>query len=216
MNQKGAVTRDLTPKECYYVFQSYWTEKPMAHIYGHTWPVRWGKPGELKEILVYSNCDKAELFVNGVSQGVRMRDSQDFPAAGLRWNCEYKEGDNVIEVVATKGRESVKDSICQQYQTAQWGREAKLLLSVSDGWNGVKTVRVLAVDASGVPCLDSKLRVRFGYAGAGEMIDNLGTQGGSRVVQLSCGRSSINIIPGAGQNAVSVSADGLQTEIIVF
>src|SRR4029077_20283215 len=39
MNQKGVVERDLTPKESYYVFQSYWTQKPMARVYGHTWPI---------------------------------------------------------------------------------------------------------------------------------------------------------------------------------
>ena len=36
LNQKGVVERDGTPKESYYVFQSYWAEKPMIHIYGHT------------------------------------------------------------------------------------------------------------------------------------------------------------------------------------
>ena len=46
VNQKGVIQRDFTPKESYYVFQSYWTDKPMVHIYGHTWPVRWGDPGE--------------------------------------------------------------------------------------------------------------------------------------------------------------------------
>ena len=42
INQKGVVERDLTRKESYFVFQSYWVEKPMVRIYGHTWPVRWG------------------------------------------------------------------------------------------------------------------------------------------------------------------------------
>ena len=27
VNQKGVVERDLTPKEAYYVFQSYWTDE---------------------------------------------------------------------------------------------------------------------------------------------------------------------------------------------
>lgn len=53
VNQKGVVERDFTKKESYYVFQSYWSEKPMAHLYGHTWPVRWGSPGELKLVKVY-------------------------------------------------------------------------------------------------------------------------------------------------------------------
>jgi beta-galactosidase len=38
----------MTKKEAYYVFQSYWTDKPMVHIYGHSWPVRWGDEGEEK------------------------------------------------------------------------------------------------------------------------------------------------------------------------
>ncbi len=56
MNQKGLVERDLTPKEGYYVFQSYWAARPMVHIYGHSWPVRWGDRDERKLMKVYSNC----------------------------------------------------------------------------------------------------------------------------------------------------------------
>ena len=85
--------RDGTPKESYYVFQSYWSHEPMLHIYGHSWPVRWGKAGEAKEILVYSNCPEAELFVNGISLGRKKRDSQDYPAAGFHWNAVLKEGE---------------------------------------------------------------------------------------------------------------------------
>ena len=103
VNQKGVVERDLTKKEAYYVFQSYWTKQPMIHIYGHNWRTRWGKVNEEKEILVYSNCAAVELFVNGVSQGVKQRNSQDFPAAGLHWNCILKAGENNIKAVAVKG-----------------------------------------------------------------------------------------------------------------
>ena len=53
VNQKGLVERDGTPKEGYYVFQSYWAEKPMIHIFGHTWRCRWGKPGEEKLVKVF-------------------------------------------------------------------------------------------------------------------------------------------------------------------
>ena len=48
VNQKGVVERDLTKKEAYYVFQSYWTKQPMIHIYGHNWRTRWGKVNEEK------------------------------------------------------------------------------------------------------------------------------------------------------------------------
>ena len=92
VNQKGVIERDMTKKEGYYVFQSYWSEEPMAHIYGHTWPVRWGAEGEPRIVKVYSNCPTAELFVNGESAGQRQRNSQDFPAAGLRWMVKFAAG----------------------------------------------------------------------------------------------------------------------------
>ena len=34
VNQKGVVERDLTPKESYFVFQSYWTDTPMRTFTG--------------------------------------------------------------------------------------------------------------------------------------------------------------------------------------
>ncbi|HWY32020.1 MAG TPA: glycoside hydrolase family 2 TIM barrel-domain containing protein, partial [Candidatus Acidoferrum sp.] len=71
VNQKGLVERDGTLKEGYYVFQSYWADQPMIHIFGHSWPVRWGKPDEEKMVKVFSNCREVELFVNGVSDGVK-------------------------------------------------------------------------------------------------------------------------------------------------
>lgn len=111
VNQKGVIERDFTPKESYYVFQSYWTTEPMVHIYGHSWPVHWGNKGDRKEVLVYSNCETVELFVNGISQGVKKRNSQDYPAAGLRWNCVYEEGKNEIRAVAIQGKTKVTDEI---------------------------------------------------------------------------------------------------------
>src|SRR5436305_13476363 len=91
VNQKGLTERDLTPKEGYYVFQSYWAKKPMVHIYGHTWPVRRGEAGTPKLVKVYSNCREVELFVNGKSAGAKRRNSADFPAAGLRWMVKLDE-----------------------------------------------------------------------------------------------------------------------------
>ena len=214
VNQKGVIERDFTPKESYYVFQSYWTDKPMAHIYGHSWPVRWGNKGDRKEILVYSNCESAELFVNGISQGVRKRNSQDFPAAGLRWNCAYQEGPNTIKVVARKGKVTVEDSIVQAYQTAKWGKEAVIELSVSDYAEGIRQVDVRLLDANGVPCLDSKKYVRFTLAGTGKLIANQGTSSGSSLVQACNGTARIRVRTNGAESVVAVSSDGLKTAFI--
>jgi beta-galactosidase len=211
VNQKGVVERDLTPKEGYYVFQSYWTEKPMARIYGHTWSTRWGAPGESKMVKVYSNCDSAELFLNGKSCGVKKRDSQDFPAAGLRWLVPFQAGENHLRVVAKKGAAEVADEIRFRYITEKWGKPAKVLLTAEGG-----KVSATVVDAEGRTCLDSRAVIRFGIAGDGELIQNLGTAGGSRKVELANGRASIRVRLPKGEAVVSAAVEGLPTAFVTL
>ncbi len=214
MNQKGVVERDMTKKESYYVFQSYWTTKPMVHIYGHTWPVRWGSEEEQKVIKVYSNCEAAELFLNGKSCGIKKRNSQDFPAAGLRWVVTFKKGSNNIRVVAQKGKATVTDEINQIYQTDKWDRPAKLIVEKIADENGFATVQVKVLDKNGIQCLDAINWINFSLSGDGILQDNLGTSGGSRKVQAYNGRATIKVQTQNGKSVVGVQSPGLQTVFI--
>jgi beta-galactosidase len=211
VNQKGLVERDLTKKESYYVFQSYWSSKLMAHIYGHSWPVRWGDKEEDKMVKVYSNCEEAELFVNGRSYGKRKRDSQNFPAAGLRWSVRFNEGKNDIRVVAIKGKESITDEISQDYQTARWGKPAKMILEKIGEKEGIITIQVKITDDKNVQCLDAQNYVNFGLTGDGRLVDDQGTSEGSRKVQLYNGRAVISLQSYGGKSVASVKADGIPT-----
>jgi len=211
VNQKGVVERDDTKKESYFVFQSWWAEKPMTHIYGHSWPVRWGNAGEEKMVKVYSNCDNAELFVNGKSMGIKKRNSQDFPAAGLRWNVVYSEGKNSLKVVAQKGKVTVTDEIKQSYQTDKWEKPSQLTLRKIDQQGDIATIEVNLLDGNKILCLDARNVVTFGLAGDGKLIDNLGTASGSRVVELQNGRAIIGIRMNGGQNVASVKCAGIPT-----
>lgn len=199
INQKGVVERDLTKKESYYVFQSYWAEKPMVHIYGHSWPIRWGKTGEERAVHVYSNCDQAELFLNGTSLGKKTRDSQDFPAAGLRWDVQFASGRNRLRAVATKGPAVIADEIELTYQTEPWGKTTQLRLqekartAKTAAAPGLVTVEAQLHDANGVLCLDAQQYVRFSLTGSGRLIDNLGTTRASRELQLANGRAQISV-----------------------
>ncbi len=214
VNQKGVVERDFTPKESYYVFQSYWTEPLMAHIYGHSWPVRWGKTGDDKLIKVYSNGTEAELFLNGKSYGTKKRDSQDFPAAGLRWIVPFREGENQVRVVARKGNAKTEDQLTVQYQTATWSKPSRLVLEKTDEQNGTATVLVRAVDDKNVLCLNAINTVSFGLIGDGKLIDNQGTSTGSRVVQLYNGRAMIRLKTNNGKNIISVQSPNLPTAFL--
>jgi beta-galactosidase len=186
----------------------------MAHIYGHSWPVRWGDEGEQKMVKVYSNCDDAELFVNGKTYGVKKRNSQDFPAAGLRWNVVFNKGKNKVSVIARKGKEQVRDSITFQYQTEKWSKPSKLLVEKINEENGVATIQVKLLDDKNVQCLDAANWIRFGLTGDGELIDDLGTSSGSRYVQLYNGRAVIRVKTKNGKSVVSAKVNTVPTAFI--
>ena len=209
INQKGVLERDMTKKEGYYVFQSYWSEVPMVHIYGHTWPVRWGSEGQARMVKVYSNCPSAELFVNGTSAGRRSRDSQNFPAAGLRWMVSFAPGKNHLRVVANRNGTTVVDEVELEYQTEKWDLPAKLRIAQIACSGKTATVEATLYDANGVLCLDARNVVRFSLAGDGRLIDNLGTSSGSRVVQMYNGRAQISIERNGGAATVGVASEGI-------
>ncbi len=208
VNQKGLLTRDMIPKEGYYVFQSYWSTTPMLHIYGHDWPVRWGKPEQERMVRVYSNCGEVELFLNSESVGVRKRDPQDFPAAGLRWSLKFKPGRNELRAVAHSGGSLVNDEVSFSYQTEPWGRPHRMELVVEHSSPGESTILATLHDAQGLHCLDSRAVVRFSLAGEGRLRDNLGTPNGSRVVQLANGRARISLTH-IGSTVAAVQSTGV-------
>ena len=182
----------------------------MVHLYGHSWPIRWGDGGESKMVKVYSNCDTAELFVNGKSAGVKHRNSQDFPAAGLRWMTPFVEGTNKIRVVAHRGSTTVTDQIEFEYQTQTWGSPAKLTLKEIHREADKVIVEAKLYDANNVLCLDARNRVRFSLAGNGKLIDNLGTPGGSRVVELTNGHAQIAVQrTGPGASSIAIESKGI-------
>ncbi len=213
VNEKGLTGRDLTPKEGYYVFQSYWAEKPMVHLYGHTWPVRWGAPGEQKMTRVYSNCGGVELFVNGQSAGVKHRDSVDFPCASLRWMTPLREGANTLKAVGHNNGIEIADEITFDYQTAKWSAPAMLTLKEVAREGDVFTLEARVYDKSNVWCLDAANVVRFSLAGEGRLLDDLGTVRGSRVVQFANGRAWISAQLN-GLAVAGVAAEGLSPAFV--
>ena len=82
------------PKNIYYYYQSWWSDKDVLHISPH-W--NWlGKEGKPVDVWVNTNADNAELFLNGKSLG-----KKDMPRNGhLQWSVNYQPG--TLEAVAYK------------------------------------------------------------------------------------------------------------------
>ncbi len=81
------------PKDAFYFYQSRWTVKPMIHLFPHwNWE---GKEGQVINLQAYTNCKKAELFLNGVSQGICAYD----PVHGerLHWAVPYEPGELLVK-----------------------------------------------------------------------------------------------------------------------
>lgn len=214
VNQKGVVERDLTKKEAFYVFQSYWIDEPMIRIFGHAWKTRWGKIDERKLVKIYSNCEQVELFLNDKSLGIKERNSQNFPAAGLRWESMFKQGKNSLKAIGKKGKVTVEDEISFDYETRPFGKEAELKVSINDADQEYVWIEAELVDSNGILCLDSRQFIHFKSVGDGQLIKNQGTSTGSNKVQAYNGRAKIKLAKNKGESVVAVKSDGIKTVFI--
>ena len=151
--------------------------------------------------------------MNGQSLGTKKRDPQDFPAAGLRWDVKFREGEDRLRAVGHHGSATVTDEIPVAYQTQKWEKPARFDLRQMS--RGAKTVTVEArlLDRNGVLCLDAKPVVRFSIAGQGTLIDNLGTST-ARALEMYNGRAIISVARNGGPSTVSVTTKGLPASFV--
>jgi beta-galactosidase len=161
-SQYGIIDTCGFPKDSFFYYKSWWTSEPVLHLFPHwNWP---GMEGKEIAVWVYSNLDKVELLVNGVSLGTKdmKRDSH------LAWNVKYAPG-----VIEARGFKDGKLAMTAKRETT--GAAAKLALSVdrrevnADG-EDVAFFAVEVQDAQGrvVPITDNE--VVFKVSGAGKLI----------------------------------------------
>jgi len=91
------------PKNIYYYYQSWWTDKPVLHISPH-WNWK-GKEGQPIDVWVNSNADNVELFLNGVSQGKKVMPRNSH----LQWSIPYVPG--TLKAVAFKNGKILETKI---------------------------------------------------------------------------------------------------------
>jgi beta-galactosidase/beta-glucuronidase len=108
----------------YYFRQSLWSDEPMVYIgtrdvptdeekaglWSHkkAEPVWGGTAGELVRVVCFTNCERAELFLNDRSLGARSR--QDGEGRVLFWDVPYEPGTLTAKGI-NKGREAASFSL---------------------------------------------------------------------------------------------------------
>ena len=150
------------PKDRVWLYAARWTDRPVLHLLPHwTWPER---VGQVTPVHAYINCASVELLVNGVSQGVRVRESSVWRVC---WDeVSYEPGEVIAIGRDADGNEVLRTSV----RTA--GDPARLVLTperaelTADG-EDVVHVRVEVVDAAGTVQPHAALPVTFAVTGAG-------------------------------------------------
>jgi beta-galactosidase len=161
-SQYGFIDTCGFPKDTYYYYQSWWTSKPVLHLFPHwNWP---GYEGKEIAVWVHSNFDKVELLVNDQSLGTKevKKDSH------VAWNVKYAAG-------AIEARGYKADKVVMTAKRETTGAAAKLVMRAdrqqisADGLD-VAMFAVEVQDAQGrvVPVTDNE--VAFKVSGEGKLI----------------------------------------------
>ncbi|HWR33273.1 MAG TPA: beta-galactosidase GalA, partial [Chitinophagaceae bacterium] len=156
------------PKNIYYYYQSWWTDKDVLHISPH-WNFQdkgtgWNKPvGDSIDVWVNTNADNVELFLNGKSKG-----KKDMPRnSHLKWTINYEPGK--LEAVAYKNGKRLSskvettglplDVVVTPYKTT----------ILADGKDAT-IINITVVDREGREVPDADNMIYFEMEGPGKII----------------------------------------------
>jgi len=208
-SQYGIIDTCGFPKDSFYYYQSWWTSKPVLHVFPHwNWP---GMEGKEIAVWVYSNLDKVELFLNGVSLGVKEMQKD----AHLAWVVKYAPG-----TIEARGFKDGKLVMTAKRETT--GPAARLEMRadrkevLADG-EEVAMFAVEVRDAQGrvVPVTDHL--VTFNVTGAGKLVgvgngdptDQASDKGTSRKAFCGLCMALVQSTKSAGSITVEATSPGL-------
>ncbi|HEY1022540.1 MAG TPA: glycoside hydrolase family 2 TIM barrel-domain containing protein, partial [Flavisolibacter sp.] len=145
------------PKDVYYLYQSEWSTKPVLHIFPH-W--NW-KEGQVVDVWAYyNNADEVELFLNGVSQGVRKKRGDSLH---VMWSVKFTPG--TLKVISRKAGKPV---LQKEIRTA--GAPARIQLiadrkKLSAATNDLSFITIKLLDAAGNSVPDADKKISFAVRG---------------------------------------------------
>ena len=164
----GIIDLASIPKDRYYLYRSRWNEdSPTLHILPHwNWE---GREGEVTPVFVYTNSPKAELFINGKSQGIREKnDSTNMNRYRLMWmETVYEPGE--VRVVAynddgtVAGEKTIRTSAKPYRLVAKSNRD-----SLKAGEEDLAYITISVEDMYGNPVPTDSREVNFNVKGAGK------------------------------------------------
>lgn len=148
------------PKDDCFYYQARMKETPLIHIMPH-WT--WEKKGEIKVIRLYTNCDEADLILNGTSLGRKALDGD-----WIEYEVPYQPGE--LKVIGYRDGKPVAEDVQRTAGKAAAIRmEANRPVLQADG-SDVACVKVSIVDADGIVVPNAENNVQFEVTGAGTLL----------------------------------------------
>lgn len=148
------------PKDDCFYYEARIKETPLIHIMPH-WT--WEKEGEIKIIRLYTNCDEAELFLNGESLGRKTLEGDWIP-----FEVAYHPGE-LLAVGYKNGEKVVEDVQRTAGKAAAIKLEADRSVLDGDGAD-VSCVKVSIIDQNGIVVPNAENKVFFEVTGAGHLL----------------------------------------------
>jgi len=201
------------PKAAFWQNKACFTEEPMIKLVPH-----WNhKPGETVRVMAFTNCDEAELWVNGVSRG-RVPAGPCDPA---QWEVPFEPG--TIEAIGY--RNGVPASEICRVRTA--GTPKKIVLSphrqwIADDGRDAILLNCSVTDENGIEVPTADNLLHFTVEGDGTLLgvgngdpnchdnDHLPT----RHLFAGYAQAVIGSNPGAKSIRVRVDSEGLNSTVL--
>ena len=163
----GMVDLAGIPKDRYYLYRSRWnTAEETLHILPHwNWE---GREGKKTPLFVYTSYDRAELFVNGKSQGIRVKnDSTPQTRYRLMWNdVVYEPGTLRVVALNSEGKAMAEKEVKTAGKPYALKLDADRLNLEADG-KDLSFITVSVVDKNGNICPTATNQLNFKVTGAG-------------------------------------------------
>lgn len=143
-SQFGLMDLSGNPKDGYYYFRALFRDEPLIHI-ACSWS---GTAGEKKDIVVFTNCKAAELFVNGRSLGKREKTRFGY----LCWEAVPYEPGRL---------EAVGDDEAARDIAATPGNACDVKLYIEHAENNILIVNASVIDDYGNVVCDADCDLKF-------------------------------------------------------
>lgn len=169
------------PRPCYYFRQSLWSGIPMIYAaarkknsMGNTVSSRWlgdephwnWKNGDSLEVICYTNCPQAEMFLNGISLG--RKSAADFPDGYMIWETDFVPG--CLSAAGFDG----KTELCSREMNSAGAPQNLVLTADRDkvpaGCPEIIHLEIGQTDGAGIPVYKSNPMITVTTEGPGQLL----------------------------------------------